>query len=527
MRRFEFRDDGSAKFWEIETKGTVVSTRWGRLGSDGTTTLKDVGSEAKAAVEAEKQIRGKVSKGYVEVGEGAAAVAPAKASDPAKAAASAKDGAAKDGAAKNGAAKNGAAKNGTAKVAASAQAEGATKGSATAKASARAAGSAKAKASSSSSPASPAASTVASTSSTPASVSTAAAALDDIPDGGEATVSGSGSSKYVLRNTGGVYSCTCPAWRNQSVHIDRRTCKHLRRFRGEAAEEARLGALPVRAAGSGGSTSGADAPPLLLAHRWEQQDPTGWWMSEKLDGVRAYWDGKRFVSRLGNQYVAPAWFVEGLPDFPLDGELFAGRGRFQQAVSVARRMDAGEAWRALSFVIFDAPAVDAGFEDRIAHLEAHFTKRPFPLARVLDHRPCKGHDDLAEELRRIEELGGEGLMLRRPGSRYEVGRSETLLKVKSFLDTEARIVGHQPGTGRHKGRLGAFEVELPDGTRFKVGTGMSDAERERPLPVGEVITVRYQELTDAGVPRFPTYVGPRADASWEVIVAAWNEKGDG
>ena len=333
----------------------------------------------------------------------------------------------------------------------------------------------------------------------------------------------------MLRNAGGVYSCTCPAWRNQSVHIDRRTCKHLRRFRGEAAEEARLGALPVRAAssGAGGSTSGADAPPLLLAHRWDQQDPTGWWMSEKLDGVRAYWDGKRFVSRLGNQYVAPAWFVEGLPDFPLDGELFAGRGRFQQAVSVARRIDAGEAWRALSFVIFDAPAVDAGFEGRVEHLESWFARRPFPLARVLEHRPCTGHDDLVSELRRIEELGGEGLMLRRPGSRYEAGRSETLLKVKSFLDTEARIVGYQAGTGRHKGRLGAFEVELPDGTRFKVGTGMSDAERESPPAIGEVITVRYQELTDAGVPRFPSYVGPRADASWDVIVAAWAEKGDG
>jgi DNA ligase-1 len=177
-------------------------------------------------------------------------------------------------------------------------------------------------------------------------------------------------------------------------------------------------------------------------------------------------------------------------------------------------------------VIFDAPAIDAGFEGRVAHVEAWFTARPTPLARVLEHRPCKGHDDLVAELRRIEELGGEGLMLRRPGSRYEVGRSETLLKVKSFLDTEARIVGYQAGTGRHKGRLGAFEVELPDGTRFKVGTGMSDAERESPPAIGEVITVRYQELTDAGVPRFPTYVGPRADASWEAIVAAWAEKGD-
>ncbi len=472
MRRFELRDDASAKFWEVSHEGSVVTTRWGRLGSDGTRTLKDLGTPAKAAAEIAKQIRSKTAKGYVEVGDAAAgAPAPAPAPRPKPAP----------------------------KAAVTALAATAT-------------------------------ATAASAPAPEAAPSDTVAALADVPDGGQVIVPGSGSSTYVLRNAGGVYSCTCPAWRNQSVHIDRRTCKHLRRFRGEAAEEARLGALPVRAPSSGGragSSPGPDAPPLLLAHRWDQRDPTGWWMSEKLDGVRAYWDGQRFLSRLGNQYVAPAWFCEGLPDFPLDGELFAGRGRFQHAVSVARRIDAGQAWRSLAFVIFDAPAVDAGFEDRIAHLDAWFAQRPTPLARVLEHRPCEGHDDLASELRRIEALGGEGLMLRRPGSRYEAGRSESLLKVKSFLDTEARIVGYQAGTGRHKGRLGALELELPDGTRFKVGTGMSDAEREAPPAIGEVITVRYQELTDAGVPRFPTYVGPRADASWDAIVAAWAEKGDG
>jgi DNA ligase-1 len=478
VRRFEYRDDASAKFWEIDRQGTVVTTRWGRLGSDGTRTIKDLGSEAKALAEVDKQIRGKTGKGYAEVGGSAAA--PAKAEAPAKAKAS-------------------AAPSKPGKPGAAAKVER---------------------------PAAPASAPTIAASAT-------ATPLADIPEGGEVTVAGSGSSTYVLRNAGGVYSCTCPAWRNQSVHIDRRTCKHLRRLRGDAAEEARLGALPERAPSTArsSSTPGPNAPPLLLAHRWEQQDPTGWWMSEKLDGVRAYWDGSRFISRLGNPFVAPAWFLEGLPDFPLDGELFAGRGRFQHAVSVARRIDAGEAWRSLSFVIFDAPALDAGFEDRIAHLDERFAQRPTPLARVLEHRPCEGRDDLVAELRRIEALGGEGLMLRRPGSRYEVGRSETLLKVKSFLDTEARIVGYQAGTGRHKGRLGALEVELPDGTRFKVGTGMSDAERETPPAIGEVITVRYQELTDAGVPRFPTYVGPRADASWEAIVAAWAlgdaEKGDG
>jgi len=432
MRRFEFSDSKSNKFWEIDQQGVDVTTCWGRVGTGGQTKTKAFASEAAAAAAVEKQIASKTGKGYAETDGPAAPVAAAPQSTP---------------------------------------------------------------------------------------------AANDLADGEETTVAGSGASRYTLRNTGGVYSCTCPAWRNQSLAIDRRTCKHLRRFRGEAAEVTRLGALPVRAGASAGagqssSASKPEGPALLLAHRWDERDPTGWWMSEKLDGVRAFWDGKRFISRLGNEFLAPEWFIEGLPDFPLDGELFGGRKRFQQTVSIARRADAGEAWRALRFVIFDAPAIGGQFERRLGRLGEHFDAKPWALAEVLDHRLCTGVDDLHAELRRVEALGGEGLMLRQPGSRYIAGRSETLLKVKSFLDTEAKIVGHQPGTGRHKGRLGALELELPNGTRFKVGTGLSDAERDSPPALGEIITVRYQELTDAGVPRFPSYLGVRADIDWAALVAA-------
>src|SRR6516225_3743896 len=138
--------------------------------------------------------------------------------------------------------------------------------------------------------------------------------MPDLFDGQATEMQGSGSRPYVLKNVGGVYSCTCPAWRNQSLPIERRTCKHLRKLRGDTAEEARRGgAVPVRAKATaeGGAKEG---PPLLLAERWDRlADLSGWWMSEKLDGVRAYWDGERFLSRLGNLYHAPDWFLEGLP----------------------------------------------------------------------------------------------------------------------------------------------------------------------------------------------------------------------
>jgi DNA ligase-1 len=349
-------------------------------------------------------------------------------------------------------------------------------------------------------------------------------ATSDLADGESVEVQGSGSTRYRLKNVGGVYSCSCPAWRNQGGAPERRTCKHLRALRGEAKEAERIGAeasapkpAATRATADGASAGeGVVPPPLLLAHSWERDvDLTGWWMSEKLDGVRAYWDGARLISRLGNAFHAPEWFIAALPkDVPLDGELFTGRKRFQRTVSIVRRQDAGEVWREVSYVVFDAPSHGGPFEERLRAIEATVARCDAAHVRAHPHEVCRGIEHLREELARVEALGGEGLMLRKPGSSYEVGRSSTLLKVKSFHDREARVVGHQPGAGRHAGRLGALLCELPDGTRFSVGTGLSDDERRDPPPIGAIITFRYQELSEDGVPRFPSYVGVRIDVAF-------------
>lgn len=111
--------------------------------------------------------------------------------------------------------------------------------------------------------------------------------MPDLRDGESVEIQGSASRPYILKNVGGVYSCICPDWRNQSVGIERRTCKHLRRLRGDTAEEARIGAaLLARLAQA---KAPGQALPLLLAETWDcATDPTGWWLSEKLDGGRAY-----------------------------------------------------------------------------------------------------------------------------------------------------------------------------------------------------------------------------------------------
>lgn len=345
--------------------------------------------------------------------------------------------------------------------------------------------------------------------------------MADLADGESTEMKGSGAKPYVLKNVGGVYSCSCPAWRNQSNAIERRTCKHLRKLRGDEAEKERVGGeLPQRAKASGAKE---DAPPLLLAQSWDNAaDLTGWWLSEKLDGVRAYWDGKRFLSRLGNEFLAPDWFLDGLPDSPLDGELWIDRGAFQKTVSIVRRQDKSDHWKKVRYVVFDSPGHSGAFEDRIDHLEELLGTASLAHVTALEHNPCNGTEHLAAELARVEGLGGEGLMLREPKSMYEVGRSWTLLKVKTFHDAEAIVIDHVAGKGKHKGRTGALVVKLPDGTEFSVGTGLSDRERESPPEVGRVIMFRYQEMSDGGVPRFPSYV---READDEKATAVLKEDG--
>ena len=344
--------------------------------------------------------------------------------------------------------------------------------------------------------------------------------MPDLSDGESTEMQGSARTPYVLKNTGGVYSCNCPAWRNQSIAIERRTCKHLRKLRGDQAEQERVGGtLPQKPSlkkpgaaaaqidGDDAIAAGSTVPPLLLAQSWTNDaDLSGWWMSEKLDGVRAYWNGQQFISRQGNLYHAPDWFVEHLPNVPLDGELWLQRKAFQRTVSIVRRQDKSVAWQEIKFLVFDAPSATGGFEERMKYLQDCLASSQAKNVQLHTHQLCRDLAHLQTELARVEALGGEGLMLREPGSKYVTGRSTTLLKVKTFHDAEARVLEHLPGAGRHRGRLGALLVQLADGTQFSVGTGFSDAQRSSPPEVGSTITFRYQELTDRGVPRFPSFV---------------------
>ncbi|KAI9209021.1 uncharacterized protein BJ171DRAFT_413257, partial [Polychytrium aggregatum] len=256
-------------------------------------------------------------------------------------------------------------------------------------------------------------------------------------------------------------------------------------------------------------------PGFLLAKSWnpESDDPKDWFISEKLDGVRAMWNPvkKSFYTRLGNPLSAPRWFTKDLPNFFLDGELFSGRSQFAQTVSIVRSQDSPH-WDKIVYHCFDAPNLsDKVFEDRLAEAQKYFAAKPVSHVKIVRHEPCKSVQQLKDMLDQVLDRGGEGLMLRQPQSMYEGRRSPTLLKVKAFYEAEARVTGHQRGTGRNSSVMGALMCVMASGATFKVGTGFTDAQRRNPPKIGSIITYRFQELSKSGNPRFPSYVGVRID----------------
>jgi DNA ligase-1 len=255
--------------------------------------------------------------------------------------------------------------------------------------------------------------------------------------------------------------------------------------------------------------------PAMLAQPHKGQDPTGWWVSEKYDGLRAIWTGEEFVSRNDKPFYAPEWFTRDLPPWRLDGELWIGKGvaNFQEAVSIVRSHDSGQRWKKIRYMVFDLPDSKEPFEVVQRKLNNwHKLDRPDYVEIVPQHK-LSGQADLDKRMKAMVKAGGEGLMLREPGSRYVSKRSSSLLKVKPSYDAEAGVTGYQGGTGKHTGRMGAILVYLlsDKSKKFKIGTGFSDREREDPPAIGDVVEFGYSDLTRDGIPRHPRFHRVRTD----------------
>ncbi len=230
-----------------------------------------------------------------------------------------------------------------------------------------------------------------------------------------------------------------------------------------------------------------------------------YYVSEKYDGVRAFWDGKQLLSRQGHRFKAPSWFLSQLPNFPLDGELWIERQEFDQVSAIVRRQKPLH-WERIHYKVFDAPAMKGSFKHRLRALQQWQTLQAHAFISVIDQQQFDSKPALLLYFDQITEAGAEGLMLHHEEARYQPGRNPLLCKLKPYQDAEAKVVAHTQGKGAFKNMLGALIVEDAQGRRFKIGSGFSLVERQNPPKVGEFITFRYNGFTKNNKPRFARFL---------------------
>lgn len=268
---------------------------------------------------------------------------------------------------------------------------------------------------------------------------------------------------------------------------------------------------PIRSGFAKASASeGAPAALLLANVLGPKVNPADYLVSEKFDGVRAYWDGKRLTFRSGREVSAPPWFTGRLPTQPLDGELWLARGRFETLSGFVRKLQPDDAeWRQIKYLVFELPGAPGPFSERARRIQGLITELQWPQLVAVPQYRVKDRAELMGKLGEVLRGGGEGLMLHLADAPYTTGRSDVLLKLKPLSDTEAVVVEQIPGKGKYQGVLGALRVEMPDGKRFVIGSGFTDAARKHPPAVGTLITYTYQGLTRKGLPRFASYLRVR------------------
>ncbi|WP_445428037.1 DNA ligase [Alishewanella sp. HL-SH05] len=257
----------------------------------------------------------------------------------------------------------------------------------------------------------------------------------------------------------------------------------------------------------------AAKPELLLAQIYhEDVDIQDYWVSEKLDGVRAYWDGKQLLSRGGNIIAAPSWFLADFPSQKLDGELWLGRQQFAATLSiVSKQQPVQSEWQQIRYYVFELPEAAGTFSDRVLAMHALKQQLNSPYIVIVPQFRVADKQQLFTKLTELEQAGAEGLMLHHQAALYHTGRSQALLKLKTYQDSEAEVVGYRPGKGKYQGMVGALIVKTPEGKTFAIGSGLTDALRETPPEIGTVITYRYNGLTVHGLPRFARFLKVHSD----------------
>jgi DNA ligase-1 len=272
-----------------------------------------------------------------------------------------------------------------------------------------------------------------------------------------------------------------------------------------------LAPLGVLARNAKPGASADAAAQVMLAKPWQPTlNPADFLVSEKLDGVRALWDGSVLRFRSGRTIAAPSWLLAGLPKVALDGELWLGRHRFDALSGLVRKESPvdGE-WRSVRYMVFDLPREPGPFAQRAARIQDLLETARQPWLKAVEQTAIADADALKARLDEVVAAGGEGLVLHRADALWAPGRSDDLRKLKPLPDEDGRVLSHIAGTGKFQGRMGALLLQTPEGQRFALGTGFSDALRGSPPPVGSVVTYRYRDRTASGLPKFASFLRVR------------------
>lgn len=259
------------------------------------------------------------------------------------------------------------------------------------------------------------------------------------------------------------------------------------------------------------ATSGAKAytpPKIQLANIYKEGiDLRKYMVSEKLDGVRAYWNGKNFISKSGRIIRTPKWYLSKMPKQHLDGELWIARKKFEEISAAARtKVPNDKLWKTIKYMIFDMPQHSGDFNQRIEAAKQLVAKLKSKNIQVIKQFKITDHKALTNKLNKIVKAGGEGLMLRKIKSPYQAKRNNNLLKLKAYKDDEARVLSLIPGKGKFKGMMGSLIVKNKAGEKFKIGTGFTHKERKNPPKVGDIITYKYHGRTKKNKPKYPSFV---------------------
>lgn len=249
----------------------------------------------------------------------------------------------------------------------------------------------------------------------------------------------------------------------------------------------------------------AEKPNLLLLKTYKDQNISGWVMSEKLDGIRAYWDGKHLISRGGKVIHAPKWFTKDYPSFEIDGELWSKRKDFENISSIVRDKIPSENWREVTHNIFEVPHAKGRLFQRLSKVKPYVSR----VIKVISQVKIKDKAHLEKFLKEVEAKGGEGVVVRDPNTLYIDKRTNKALKVKRFKDDECRVIAHNIGHGKYADSIGSITCKMDNNTTFKIGSGFSDKDRKNPPAIGSLITFKYKEFTKYGKPRFSVFLRVR------------------